>query len=243
MTEPPFSLWVYLAATPLLWLSITLIVWVGADAIAAASGRHPLLNPVLIAIVVIGTILVATGTPYAAYFEGAQFVHFMLGPATVAIAVPLLRNRALVKKNLLPLLAALLVGSTVAIISVLVIGALMGLPFEVLIAAAPKSVTAAVAMGISEHLGGQPSLTAVFVVSTGILGALMVTPMMNLLRIKDYAARGFAVGLTSHGIGMARAFNVDQVAGTFAGVAMGLNAIITSITLPFILRLFAPFVS
>ena len=88
----PFSIWVYLSATPLLWLALTLVAWIAADAIARACGRHPLVNPVLIAIVVIGGILVATGTPYETYFEGAQFVHFLLGPATVAIAVPLVRH-------------------------------------------------------------------------------------------------------------------------------------------------------
>jgi putative effector of murein hydrolase len=93
----PFSIWVYLSATPLLWLALTLVAWIAADAIARACGRHLLVNPVLIAIAAMGAVLMATGTPYETYFQGAQFVHFLLGPATVAIAVPLVRHRTLVR--------------------------------------------------------------------------------------------------------------------------------------------------
>jgi len=236
VTNNDFSLWVYLSTTPLLWLTITLLAWVGADMLSARLGRHPVANPVLMAIIFVASVLVLTKTDYGTYFEGAQFVHFMLGPATVAIAVPLVRNRKLVGANLLPLLTALVVGSFVAVISVVAFGQLFGLPADILVSMAPKSVTAAVAMGISENLGGQPSLTAVLVVSTGVLGAVMVTPLMNALRIRDYAARGFAVGLASHGIGTARAFSVDQVAGTFAGIAMGLNAVMTAVTVPLVLN-------
>lgn len=228
----PFALWVYLSSTPLLWLTVTLCAWLVADWLALRAGRNPLVNPVLLAVVLVGAILLATGTPYESYFEGAQFVHFLLGPAIVALAVPLVRNRALVRQNLLPLLAALVVGCVTAVVSVLVIGKLVGLPDAVLIAVSPKSVTAPVAMGISEKLGGAPSLTAVLVILTGVLGAVIVTPMMNAFGIRDYAARGFAVGLASHGIGVARAFNVDATAGTFAGIAMGLNAILTAILVP-----------
>ncbi|HEY8594446.1 MAG TPA: LrgB family protein [Devosiaceae bacterium] len=228
----PFALWVYLSTTPLLWLTVTLCAWVAADRLAGASGRHPLANPVLISIIAVSMVLWATRTPYGTYFEGAQFVHFLLGPATVAIAVPLVRHRRSLRGNLLPLILALVVGSVMAIVSVIVIGRFFGLPREVLISMAPKSVTAGVAMGISQQLGGQPSLTAVLVIFTGILGALIVTPLMNALRIRDYAARGFAVGLSSHGIGTARAFSVDPLAGTFAGIAMGLNAVLTAFLVP-----------
>jgi predicted murein hydrolase (TIGR00659 family) len=236
MATTTFALWVYLSATPLLWLTATLLAWLAADALARRSGRHPLVNPVLLAIIIIAAILTVTRTPYGTYFEGAQFVHFVLGPATVAIAVPLFRHWGAVRRNLLPMLAALAAGTVTAIASAIGIGALLGLPKEVLVALAPKSVTAGIAMGISEQLGGEPALTAVLVITTGILGAVMVTPLMNAMRIADYAARGFAVGLASHGIGTARAFSVDPVAGTFAGIAMGLNAVLSAILIPFILR-------
>jgi predicted murein hydrolase (TIGR00659 family) len=229
------SIWVYLASQPLLWLTVTLLAWLGADRLAQLSRRHPLVNPVVIAIVAVGAVLALTGTPYAVYFQGAQFVHFLLGPAIVAIAVQLVLNRSHVAANLVPLLAALIVGCLVSILAVVVIGGALGLPLEVVVALAPKSVTAPVAMGVTEQLGGDPSLTAVLVILTGITGALIVTPMMNALRITDYAARGFSAGLAAHGLGTARAFSVDPVAGTFAGVAMGLNAVLTSALAPMLI--------
>ena len=232
MTGSPFALWVYLSTTPLLWLTLTLGVWIGADALARRFGHNPFLNPVLVSVFVIGAVLMSTGTDYATYFEGAQFIHFLLGPATVAIAVPLARNFDLVMRRFLPLVAALLVGAFTAIVSVLVLARLTGLPDTMAVSLAPKSVTAAVAMGISEQTGGTPALTAILVILTGIFGAIVVTPLMNALRIRDYAARGFAAGLASHGIGTARAFAVDPVAGTFAGIAMGLNAVLTSFLVP-----------
>ena len=232
------SLWVYLSTTPLLWLTVTVAVYVVADRIALASGRHPLVNPVLISVVFIVAVLWLTGTRYPVYFEGAQFVHFLLGPAIVAIAVPLYRNLDRVKANLLPMLAALAAGAVTAAVSALAIAVAFGVPFEVLASLAPKSVTAGVAMGISEGLGGIPALTAVLVIITGLIGAVVVTPLMNALGMTDYAARGFAAGLAAHGIGTARAFVVDEVAGTFAGIAMGLNAVLTALLVPLVLALF-----
>ncbi len=232
MSTPPFSLWVYLSQTPLLWLTVTLVVYATADALSLASGRNPLLNPVLHSLWVIGVFLYLTGTPYQVYFGGAQFVHFPLGPVTVALAVPLYENRVVVRRALLPMLLALVAGSVTAITSVVVLAELAGLPRDIVLALAPKSVTAGVAMGISETLGADPALTAVAVILTGIMGAIVVTPMMNRLGITDYRARGFAAGLASHGIGTARAFQVDEVAGTFAGIAMSLNALVTSLLVP-----------
>jgi len=234
----PFALWVYLSASPLFWLTVTLVAWLLADRLAAASGRNPLVNPVLIAVVLVALLLRATGTDYRLYFDGAQFVHFLLGPATVALAVPLWRNRAVVLRHVVPMLAALFVGSTVAIVSTVAIAAAFGAPKPVLASLAPKSVTAAVAMAVSEGLGGIPALTAALVIATGILGAIVVTPLMNALGIRDWAARGFAVGLASHGIGTARAFVVHPLAGVFAGIAMGLNAVVTPIVAPLLMKLF-----
>jgi predicted murein hydrolase (TIGR00659 family) len=235
-----FSLWVYLSTTPLLWLTLTLVIWIGADGLARLSGRNPLVNPVLISIVTIAAILLATGTPYGAYFNGAQFVHFLLGPATVAIAIPLFKNWPTVRQKAIPMLAALLAGVVTSLASTILIAEAFGMSRTVLVSLAPKSVTAAVAMSISEGLGGEPALTAVLVICTGILGAVIVTPLMNAMRLRDYAARGFAVGLASHGIGTARAFVVDPVAGTFAGIAMGLNAIASSLLVPVFVRLLLP---
>jgi putative effector of murein hydrolase len=174
-------------------------------------------------------LLTATGTPYQAYFDGAQFVHFLLGPATVALAVPLWRNRAAVRRNLLPMCAALVAGSLTAIGSAVAIGWAFGAPREILASLAAKSVTAPIAMALTETIGGIPALAAVLVVLTGILGSVAVTPLMNAMGIRDFAARGFAVGVASHGIGTARAFQVSEEAGTFAGIAMGLNGALTAL--------------
>jgi predicted murein hydrolase (TIGR00659 family) len=232
MNASPFSLWVYLSQTPLLWLTVTLLVYALADAVSQASGRNPLANPVLHSMWIIGAFLALTGTSYTSYFSGAQFVHFLLGPATVALAVPLYENRRLVVTAILPMALALIVGCITAIVSVVWLAELAGLPKTVVLSLAPKSVTAGVAMGIAESLGGDPSLAAVAVILTGIIGAMAVTPLMNALGIRDFRARGFAVGLASHGIGTARAFQVDPIAGVFAGIAMSLNALVTSLFVP-----------
>ncbi len=231
----PFRLWVYLQTTPLFWLTTTLAAYLIADRAAQLAGRHPLVNPVAIAVALIAALLGLTGADYQTYFNGAQFVHFLLGPATVALAVPLYRNIGLVKRNLLPMAAALLVGAIVAIVSAVLVARALGASRPVLIALAPKSVTTGVAMAVSQTLGGAPPLTAALVIITGVIGAIIVTPLMNALRIGDYAARGFAAGLASHGIGTARAFAVDPIAGVFAGIAMGLNAVVTPAILPILL--------
>ena len=234
----PGGLWVYLSTSPLLWLTVTLLAWIAADALSHASGRHPLCNPVPVAVLLVAALLWLTGTGYGVYFEGAQFVHFLLGPATVALAVPLYRDRVLVRRNLLPMIAALVAGSATAIGSALVFAVAFGLPHDIVVSLATKSATTPVAMAVTEQFGGNPSLTAALVITTGIVGAIVVTPMMNALGIRDYAARGFAAGLASHGVGTARAFVVHPIAGTFAGVAMGLNALATSLLVPVLLRWF-----
>lgn len=232
-----FALWVYLTQGPLLWLTVTLAAYALADALSSGTGRHPLANPVLISVLLVGGLLLLTGTGYATYFEGAQFIHFLLGPATVALALPLWEHRALVMRSAVPMLAALMAGSVTAAGSALAVVWAFGGPDAVLVAIAPKSVTAGVAMSITEGQGGDPALTAVLVILTGMIGAVIVTPLMNGLGIRDWRARGFAVGLASHGIGTARAFQVDPVAGTFAGIAIGLNAVMTAVIVPVLLGL------
>nr|WP_155262787.1 LrgB family protein [Bradyrhizobium sp. BR2003] len=216
----------------MLWLTVTLLTYAVADAVSLKTRRHPLANPVLHSVWIIGVFLLLTGTSYTAYFAGAQFVHFLLGPATVALAVPLYENRRRVAAAIVPMLVALAVGSLTAIVSVVLLAQAFGLPRDVILSLAPKSVTAGVAMGISESLHADPSLTAVSVILTGIMGAIIVTPLMNFTGITDFRARGFAAGIAAHGIGTARAFQVDEVAGVFAGIAMSLNALVTSLLVP-----------
>ena len=229
------DIWSYLSQGPLLWLTATLVAYGAGDALFRASGRKPYVNPVLIAVVLLGAVLWGTGTSYATYFEGAQFVHFMLGPATVALAVPLYGNLARVRATAVPMLAALVAGSVTAIVSAVGIAWALGVRGEVLVSLAPKSATAPVALGISEALGGSPTLTAVLVILTGVTGAIVATPLLNALRVRDWRARGFAVGVAAHGIGTARAFQVNETAGAFAGIGMGLNAFLTALIAPVVI--------
>lgn len=232
------EIWVYLSASPLLALTLTLVAYQVGFWIYRRAGFNPLLNPVLIAVVLLVSLLLVTDTQYSVYFEGAQFVHFMLGPATVALALPLYRQLERVRRSSLAILASLLAGSLTAAISAVGIAALFGASRETLVSLAPKSVTAPVAMGISEQLGGLPSLTAVLVILTGITGAALGPLLLNLMGVKDMAARGLAIGTASHGIGTARALQVSELAGAFSGLAMGLNALATAILLPLVWKLF-----
>lgn len=232
------ELWVYLAATPLLGLTLTLLAYQLAFAIYRRSGGNPLVNPVAIAVAVVVAVLSATGTPYRTYFEGAQFVHFLLGPATVALAIPLFTQLARLKRMLLPLLLSLLVGSLTACVSAVAIGWALGASPESIRSLAPKSITTPIAMGVAEKIGGLPSLTAVLVVATGIFGAISASYLFNTLRIRDPAVRGFSIGLAAHGIGTARAFQVSEESGAFSALAMCLNGIATALLLPLLFRAF-----
>jgi predicted murein hydrolase (TIGR00659 family) len=231
------DIWVYLAASPLLHLTLTLAAYQIGFLLYRRGNLNPLLNPVLVAVILIVALLYFTGTSYQTYFEGAQFVHFLLGPATVALAIPLYRQFQVVRRSAAALLGSVLAGSLTASLSAVGIAWLLGASHETIISIAPKSVTAPVAMGISERLGGLPSLTAVLVLLTGIIGAMLGPPLLNLLKVKSWAARGLAIGTASHGIGTARALQVNEVAGAFSGLAMGLNALATAVLLPLIWRL------
>ncbi|MEL6914175.1 MAG: LrgB family protein [Pseudomonadota bacterium] len=230
------ELWSYLSAAPLTWLTATLLAYIVADTAAKRLRNAPWANPVLFSVLILAPVLWGTGTTYGTYFEGAQFIHFLLGPATVALALPLWDNRETILASVAPIALALIVGSVVAAGSVIVMAQVAGLPREVLLSLAPKSTTAPVALGIAEAVGGIPTLTAVLVILTGIIGAVTVTPLMNLMRITDWRARGFSVGVASHGIGTARAFQVNPVAGAYAGIAMALNALLTSFIVPLLVR-------
>ncbi len=226
------QLWVYLSASPLLHLTLTLVAFQVGLAIHTRLGGNPLANPVLIAVAAIVTLLMLTGTSYGTYFEGAQFVHFLLGPATVALAIPLYRQFAAVRRSAVAILVSILAGSLTAAASAVAIAWMFGASRDSLVALAPKSVTAPVAMAITRELGGLPSLTAALVILTGITGAMLGPILLNRLGVTDWQARGLAIGTASHGIGTARALQVNEVAGAFSGLAMGLNAIATAILLP-----------
>ena len=221
-----------LAGTPLPWLVLTLLAYLGALALYRRSGAHPLLIPVLTAVVFIVVALMATGTPYATYRDGVSLLSLLIGPATVALAVPLYGQRARIRQMWRPLGIALLVGSTVAIASALLIAWALGGTLETRMSLAPKSATLPIALPVAERMGGLPSLAAVAVAITGIAGTILAGPVLRLLRIHDPAVRGFAVGLTAHAIGTARELQVHPTAGAFAALAMGLNGVATAVLVP-----------
>ena len=235
--RPIGAIWVYLQTSPLLWLTVTIAAYAFAAALYRRSRSFPLLHPVLVAVALIVALLSATHVSYDRYFEGAQFVHFLLGPATVALALPLYHNLARVRRALLPIVVAIVAGSTAAVVSGMWIARALGAGSDVVLSIAPKSVTTPVAMAISEQIGGFPSLTAALVILTGITGAVVAAPLFGLLRVRDERARGLALGTAAHGIGTARALQDSQTAGAFAGLAMGVNALISALVLPWIVPL------
>jgi putative effector of murein hydrolase len=223
---PELTTW--LSTSPLAWLTLTVSVWLAADRIATAANRHPLVNPLLISVAVIVIVLKSTGASYATYLSGSQPLQLLIGPAVVALAVPLFENWATVKRNILPIVIALPVGCVTALLAASCMARALALPEVVTASLAPKSVTTGAALAISLSLGGEPAMTATFTVSTSIVTAIALVSFAKLLRVRDPAAIGFAAGLTGHSVGAARAFEVDPVAGTFAGIALCLNAILTT---------------
>jgi predicted murein hydrolase (TIGR00659 family) len=230
------EIWVYLAREPLAALTVTLLAWLAALRVQHLCRRHPLANPVLLAVALLAAGLLLSGVEYRAYFQGAQFVHFLLGPATVALAVPLHRQWNSMRAALLPSTLAILLGGGAAAGAGVGLAWLFGGGAEVLASLAPRSVTTPVAMGIAERLGGLPALTAVVVLCSGVVGAALGPLALNALRVRDWRARGLAMGTCAHGIGTARALSVNMTAGVFSGLAMGMNAVLTALWLPLLWR-------
>lgn len=233
MSNSPW--WAHWLTTPLWWLSMTLLVYLLALALYRRSGHNPLVNPVALSVAGLSAVLWLSGTPYATYFDGAQLVHFLLGPTTVALAVPLFEQSRRLQRAWLPLLGGIVVGTLTTTASALGLAWALGASKSTLASLVPKSVTTPVAMGISQQLGGLPSLTAVLVVTTGIVGAASARWWFARLHIADDPmVRGLALGVAAHGIGTARAFQIDEETGAFAGLAMGLTALLSALVLPWL---------
>ncbi|MGE8547355.1 LrgB family protein [Alcaligenes sp. WGS1538] len=239
MKDGLFQIWVFLSSSPLLWLALTFSVYAGSVWVYRQCGSTPFLLPILTSVVVIVSLLLLTGTPYPVYFEGAKFIHFLIGPATVALAVPLYSQLRQLRRIWKPVCIALLIGSVTAIVSTVLIAWALGASLETVISLAPRSATMPIAMALADHFGGQASLAAVAVAMTGIVGTIVAPPLLNLLRIDRPEARGFAVGVTAHAIGTARALQVHETIGAFSALGMSLNGILTAVLmplLPFLLR-------
>ncbi len=235
-----FHLWVYLATTPLLGLAATLFVYRIATDIGRRFRSHPLASPMLISIVFLSALLVATGTPYSSYFQGAQYIHFLLGPATVALAMPMHANLARIRASAGAILPAIIAGSLTAAVSAILIARVLGAPRSLTLSLAPKSVTTPIAMGIAEQIGGNPSLAAVFVLLTGLSATVLGGPALKLAGVLDWRARGLAAGTAGHGIATARILILSETAGAFGGLAIGLNGLITAVLVPLLATLLVP---
>ena len=230
--EPSGLAGAFISGAPLPALTATIGVYIVACWIHTLAKRSPLANPVAISIALLVMLLKLSGTPYSSYFEGAKFIHFLLGPAIIALAVPLHRQMPKLRRALVPLLAGLVAGSATGAAAAIAITTLMRCLPVTVASIAPKSVTAAIAMLVSAKIGGIPSLTAAMVIATGISGAILGSFVLGLLRVRRDDVRGFAIGVASHGIGTARAFQISEEAGAFAGLGMAMNGILTAFILP-----------
>jgi len=222
---------------PITWLLATLLAYRVALLVHRRAGNSAWLHPVAVATLLLVSLLLLTDVDYATYFEGGAYIHILLGPATVALAVPLYHQLARLKRDWLALLGGALIGSLAAIAIAMTSAAVLGASEATVISMAVKSVTMPIAIGLTEKLGGVVSLTSALVMLTGILGGALTQPLLALMRIRDVHIAGFTLGVVAHGIGTARAIQGGQEMGAFAGLAMGLAGLMTAILLPLGLRL------
>ena len=223
--------------TPLPGIALTVLVYCIGLRLQRRAHGHALTNPVAVSIIVLVILLAATNLPYPTYFASARFLHYLLGPATVALAVPLARELPRLRRLLWPIVAGLLAGNLSAACSAILLAKGFGAGRSVTLSLAPKSVTTPIAMGISEKIGGLPSLTAVLVIATGVIGAVLGPWFLDRLGIRDPAVRGTAMGVGAHGLGTASIYQESSEAGAFAGLAMGLSGLITALMLPVLVKL------
>ena len=217
---------------PLFAVCLTVAAYASAEILWQRTGKPALLHPVLIATAVLAGILIVLGIAYEDYLRQAQPIDEALALLIVLLAVPLCRQFSLIRKSGLPLVTALVVGSTVALGTALALPAVMGVGDDLVATIAPKSATTAVAVKVSERLGGVAGLTAVIVISTGMFGGAFGPLILELGGVRDDRAKGFALGVASHAIGTARAFQISETAGAFASVGMILNALLTMALAP-----------
>ncbi|MBL61764.1 MAG: hypothetical protein CMI85_06585 [Candidatus Pelagibacter sp.] len=234
--ENLYEIWVYLQTEPLFWLTITIGAYLIGDFLYKKSNINPLVNPVAISILIISGILIFFNIDYERYFNGAKFIHFLLGPATVALAIPIYNQIKLVKKEALSITITLIIGSLFAIFITYYLAKIFKLDDQLILSMLPRSVTAPISMGISELINGIPSITAIITITTGIVGASLATFVLDFIKVRDMTARGFAIGLSSHGIGTARAMSRNKTAGIFSALALALSGVAVSIIIPIIIK-------
>ena len=239
MTFQPLQAAQDLAATPVFAVTLTLAAYAGARALWERSGRHPLVNPVLVAIVVVAGVNAVAGVDYATYWEGGRIIALFLGPATVALAWPMHRELGRVRAAAVPILSAVVIGSGVAVVVAFTVTRLLGGGERLAASMAPKSATTPVAIALAQEVGGVPALTAVLTILTGILGAVAGPRLLTWLRVRDPRVRGLAVGVSSHGIGTAQMLHESRTEGAFSGLGMALSALATTVWVPLLVPLLA----
>ncbi|WP_047238423.1 LrgB family protein [Chromobacterium subtsugae] len=222
--------------SPLTGIFVTLLAYRLALAASRRGHGHPLANPVLLGVLMVLLWLWLSGSSYQQYMGGARFIQLLLGPATVALAVPLYGNLPRLKRAAVPLLLSVCVGGLAGMASAAGLGWWLGLDHAVLVSLATRAVTTPIAMSLAGKLGGAPELAAMFVIVSGIVGAVLAPPLCRLLGWDDDMLMGVATGVTAHGIGTARVFHLSEAAGAFAGLAMGLNGVFTAMLLPWLVR-------
>jgi len=225
----------YISTTPMIWLILTLGSFKLGIILYEKGNKHTLLQPIIVSYVVIITCLIVSGVSYAEYFKSVEIIHFFLGPATVALALPLYNNLKHVKSLLLPILTTLFVGGVFSIVLAIFLLWVLNADVSTILSMTTKSITAPIAIITSEQIGAIPSLAVSFVIITGIIGALLGTTIFKILKIKHETSKGFALGAISHGIGTARAIEISEKAAAFSALAMGLSGIATAILLPLII--------
>jgi len=226
------------AAIALLALAGTIALYAAAR-LAYARVRLALLNPAIVTIAAVIAILRLTGVSYAEYERGGQVLNFLLGPAIVALGVPLALQLTAVRRQAGPLAAAVGAAAVVGILTATGTALLLGASAAVARSMAPRSVTTPIAMAISAHLGGVPALSAAVVIVTGLLGGVIGPALLKRLGVRSPLAIGFALGAAAHGLGTARAAEEGQVEGAMSGLAMGLNGIATALLAPLLVALLA----
>lgn len=227
----------FLISHPLTSLVATIAAFALANFIYVKTGQHPLATPIVLAIGFMIVYIVATGVDYQVYMKGAGFIHFLLGPATVALAVPIYRQIAMIGAQARAVAAGLVVAFIVTPLVAWLIARGMGADQDVLMALLPKSVTTPIAIGIAEKIGATPAMAVFFVIATGIFGSLFAFPIFALMRLKDKRAQGFALGAACHGLGIARAFQEGETQGVFAVLGMSLMGLVSGVLLPTIVIL------
>ena len=226
--------------SPLTGVLLTLLSYRLALVFSRRYHGHPLVNTVLLGATFVVLTLLALGMNFEQYQRGAGFIQFLLGPVTVALAIPLYNNLGRLRRNAGAILCSILIGSIAGVVTAVLCGQLFGLPQQVLLSLAPRSVTTPIAMGVAEVLGGIPALAATFVIVTGIIGAVFARPLARLFGIKDDVVLGVATGVAAHGIGTARVFQLSETAGAFAGLAMGMTGLFTALLAPLLVHYLLP---